>query len=63
MIAKAADVASVVATFRYYAGWADKIQGKTIEVVAVNEVLLALAEFFGRRLIKNWHIHGTSLTV
>ena len=26
-----ADVQSVVACFRYYAGWADKIQGKTIE--------------------------------
>jgi aldehyde dehydrogenase (NAD+) len=26
------DITGVVATIRYYAGWADKIQGKTIEV-------------------------------
>ncbi|KAF5323284.1 hypothetical protein D9619_013499 [Psilocybe cf. subviscida] len=29
--AKAGDIALCVATLRYYAGWADKIQGKTIE--------------------------------
>mgnify|MGYP001796436445 CR=1 FL=1 len=26
------DIDCVVATFRYYAGWADKIQGKTVPV-------------------------------
>jgi aldehyde dehydrogenase (NAD+) len=26
------DVGGTVSTLRYYAGWADKIQGKTIEV-------------------------------
>ncbi|KAF9053883.1 aldehyde dehydrogenase [Hymenopellis radicata] len=31
LITKAHEMASVVATIRYYAGWADKIQGKTIE--------------------------------
>jgi len=31
-IAKAADVALSVACYRYYAGWADKVQGKTIPV-------------------------------
>nr|BAV14020.1 aldehyde dehydrogenase [Pholiota microspora] len=30
--AKAGDVGGAIATIRYYAGWADKIQGKTIEV-------------------------------
>ena len=30
--AKAVDVTSAIATLRYYAGWADKLQGKTIEV-------------------------------
>ena len=29
--ARAVDVAGVIACFRYYAGWADKVQGKTIE--------------------------------
>ncbi len=31
-VAKAVDVAATVACFRYYAGWADKIQGKTIPI-------------------------------
>src|ERR1700722_6599932 len=31
-VAKAADVALTVACYRYFAGWADKIQGKTIPV-------------------------------
>src|SRR5580698_10073280 len=31
-IAKAADVALSIACYRYYAGWADKVQGKTIPV-------------------------------
>jgi len=30
-IAKMSDVDNAINTFRYYAGWADKIQGKTIE--------------------------------
>lgn len=30
--AKAADVKAALSTIRYYAGWADKIQGKTIEL-------------------------------
>jgi aldehyde dehydrogenase (NAD+) len=30
--AKAVDVTGAIATLRYYAGWADKLQGKTIEV-------------------------------
>lgn len=47
MTAKAGDVASVVVTIRYYAGWADKIQGKTIEVAAVFQVLLAWTDFSG----------------
>jgi len=29
-VAKAADLALTVACYRYYAGWADKLQGKTI---------------------------------
>lgn len=36
--ARAVDVAGVIACFRYYAGWADKIQGKTMET---SEVQLA----------------------
>src|ERR1700682_1895519 len=31
-VARAADVALTVACYRYFAGWADKIQGKTIPV-------------------------------
>src|SRR5579884_3771243 len=31
-VAKAADLALTIACYRYYAGWADKIQGKTIPV-------------------------------
>ncbi|KAF9563465.1 aldehyde dehydrogenase [Agrocybe pediades] len=31
-IAKAADLKGTIDTLRYYAGWADKVQGKTIEV-------------------------------
>jgi len=31
-VAKAADLPLTVACYRYYAGWADKIQGKTIPV-------------------------------
>jgi aldehyde dehydrogenase (NAD+) len=31
-IARAADVAKTVACYRYFAGWADKIQGKTIPI-------------------------------
>jgi aldehyde dehydrogenase (NAD+) len=30
-VARMADVASTIGTIRYYAGWADKIQGKVIE--------------------------------
>lgn len=29
---KAGEIPAAVSTFRYYAGWADKVQGKTIEV-------------------------------
>ena len=28
------DIIGVIACLRYYAGWADKVQGKTIEVGA-----------------------------
>ena len=31
-VAKAVDVAATVACYRYFAGWADKIQGKTIPI-------------------------------
>lgn len=31
-IARHVDVAVSITTIRYFAGWADKIQGKTIEV-------------------------------
>jgi aldehyde dehydrogenase (NAD+) len=31
-VAKAADLALTVACYRYYAGWADKVQGKTIPI-------------------------------
>ena len=31
-ISKAVDVPASIETFRYYAGWADKIHGKTIPV-------------------------------
>src|ERR1700704_6352887 len=31
-VAKAGDLALSVATYRYYAGWADKVQGKTIPI-------------------------------
>ncbi|KAG6811501.1 hypothetical protein H0H92_007149 [Tricholoma furcatifolium] len=31
--AKAADIQGAIAVFRYYAGWADKVQGKTIELM------------------------------
>jgi aldehyde dehydrogenase (NAD+) len=32
MRAKYVDVTGVIGSLRYYAGWADKVQGKTIEV-------------------------------
>ena len=32
MVAKAADLPLAIACYRYYAGWADKVQGKTIPV-------------------------------
>ena len=32
LVAKAADLALTVACYRYYAGWADNLQGKTIPV-------------------------------
>src|SRR5450432_1225879 len=32
LVAKAVDVAKTVACYRYFAGWADKIQGKTIPI-------------------------------
>jgi len=31
-VAKASDLRGTIDTFRYFAGWADKIHGKTIEV-------------------------------
>ena len=31
-IAKAVDVTKAIACYRYFAGWADKVQGKTIPV-------------------------------
>ena len=31
-VAKAVDVAKTVACYRYFAGWADKVQGKTIPI-------------------------------
>ena len=31
-VAAAADLPLVIACYRYYAGWADKIQGKTIPI-------------------------------
>ena len=31
-VAKAIDVAATVACYRYFAGWADKLQGKTIPI-------------------------------
>ena len=31
-LSRAADLALVEKTYRYYAGWADKIQGKTIPI-------------------------------
>ena len=34
MFAKMADLEFVISIFRYYGGWADKIQGKTIETHA-----------------------------
>ena len=30
--ARYGDVTGVIACLRYYAGWADKVQGKTLEV-------------------------------
>ncbi len=32
MVAKNNDLTSMIAVLRYYAGWADKIHGKVIEV-------------------------------
>ena len=37
--ARYGDIAIVVASLRYYAGWADKIQGKTIEVTTIGWLL------------------------
>ncbi len=34
-IAKAADVALTIECYRYYAGWADKLQGKQIPIAGV----------------------------
>ena len=31
-VAKAVDVAKTIACYRYFAGWADKVQGKTIPI-------------------------------
>ena len=41
------DVAGVISCLRYYAGWADKVQGKTIEVCTSTEGL--------RRLLSSHH--------
>jgi len=37
-VAKAADLALTIACYRYYAGWADKNQGKTIPVTAITSL-------------------------
>jgi aldehyde dehydrogenase (NAD+) len=44
--AKDADVSASISTIRYYAGWADKIQGKTIETNK-NKLVYTLHEPFG----------------
>jgi aldehyde dehydrogenase (NAD+) len=31
-VARAADLGLSIATYRYYAGWADKVQGRTVPV-------------------------------
>ena len=33
-LTKSREIPAAVSVFRYYAGWADKVQGKTIEVRA-----------------------------
>jgi aldehyde dehydrogenase (NAD+) len=38
-MARAADIPGSVAVLRYYAGWADKIQGKSIEVRTADIVI------------------------
>lgn len=37
--AKNQDIGGAIAVIRYYAGWADKIQGKTIEVSSIVNVV------------------------
>jgi acyl-CoA reductase-like NAD-dependent aldehyde dehydrogenase len=34
-VAAAADLPLTIACYRYYAGWADKVQGKTIPIAAI----------------------------
>lgn len=42
------DVAGSVAVIRYYAGWADKIQGKTMEVRDIGRSNTLLTTISGR---------------
>jgi len=45
-IAKSADISGTIDTLRYYAGWADKVQGKTMEVIFVSRTRHNLAALF-----------------
>ena len=56
------DIAIVVASLRYYAGWADKIQGKTIEVTTTGRPgFNTCTERPNRPMRINWLTQGMNL--
>ena len=60
--AKHGDIGTVVTCLRYYAGWADKVHGKTIEVGII--AYLASRYFLiicDRQMSINWRTRGMSL--
>ncbi|PPR03693.1 hypothetical protein CVT24_007414 [Panaeolus cyanescens] len=53
--AKSMDIGSALAVFRYYAGWADKVQGKTIET-SENKLAYTRHEPYGVCGMLSWKV-------
>ncbi len=58
-----ADVASTIGTIRYYAGWADKIQGKVIEVPLISSGFSSPDLHLDRPMRRSSRTPDTSLMV
>ena len=57
--ARHVDVVGVIACLRYYAGWADKVQGKTIEVTNSHGLALRhVLNIRNRPMRINWLTRG-----